>query len=96
MSSNDHLMPHSPQRNYPHGSRMSLGSSSGSDSHDSESNVSEMMVDVESKFANIKGKHRKSIDADFEPASDASSKSDSESVSGSESVKSLCVHHFVL
>lgn len=83
MSFNNHLMPHSPtQRNY---SGVSLVSSSGSDSHDSDSNVSDLVVDVSSKFVGLKSRNRKSQDGDFVPLSGSSSKSNSESRSDSES-----------
>ena len=83
MSSSNHLLPHSPsQRNY---SGLSAVLSSGSDSHDSDSNVSDMVVEVGTKFASLKSRNRKSLDGDFVPMSGSDSKSNSESGSEVES-----------
>lgn len=92
MSSSDHLMPHSPsQRKYSGATGMELGSSSGSDSHDnSDSNISDMVVDVKTKFTGIKSNHHgRGQDGDFVPSGGSNSKnnsgSDSESNSNSNS-----------
>ncbi len=93
MSTKDHLLPHSPsQRNYSTPSGMELGSSSGSESHDnSDSNVSDMVVDVKTKFSRIKSKHRKSQDGDFVPSGDSKSNSGSRSESDSDSNSKLVI-----
>ncbi len=78
-------MPHSPsQRNYS-GVPGTNVSTSGSDTHDSDSNVSDMVIDVKTKFASVKSKHRKSQDGEFMPSAGSSSKSNSESDSDSSS-----------
>ena len=82
-------MPHSPsQRNYsgvPGMDGIDVGSTSGSDSPGSDSNISDMVIDVKTKFANVKSRHRKSQDGEFMPSPGSSSKTISESDSDSSS-----------